>query len=390
MEKENQNNQEQWLKAFVDREEDFDYEAFCEMMRSLDNEDLREEFERVRRLTALVANKAKMWKQVQSRMNKNSRYQVKRYLKYAAIIVAFVLAGGTWWMVKENPEEIISVELSETSMLSPGTPKAYILFSSGQRMDLTTTEHDTMIMEKGMQVRVGSSGKISYVPGDSGSILKQEIVYNTIVVPRGGEYKLELADGTLVWLNSDSELRYPVKFAGSQRDVWLKGEGYFEVARNIEMPFYVKTKELQVRVLGTKFNFRDYPEDKEVVVSLLEGRIVLNNQLQREEELLLLPNEQVILDKRVKTMKKEWKRDGINIEWITGRLFFDEIPLPEVAQILERNYGVRIKFANDALKKIRFYGNFNKNGQSVRDILEALSATEKVHYTLNDKEIILY
>ena len=121
-----------------------------------------------------------------------------------------------------------------------------------------------------------------------------------------------------------------------------------------------------------------------------EGRIVLNNQLQREEELLLLPNEQVILDKRVKTMKKEWKRDGINIEWITGRLFFDEIPLPEVAQILERNYGVRIKFANDALKKIRFYGNFNKNGQSVRDILEALSATEKVHYTLNDKEIILY
>ena len=98
----------------------------------------------------------------------------------------------------------------------------------------------------------------------------------------------------------------------------------------------------------------------------------------------------MILDKRVKTMKKEWKRDGINIEWITGRLFFDEIPLPEVAQILERNYGVRIKFANDALKKIRFYGNFNKNDQSVRDILEALSATEKVHYTLNDKEIILY
>ena len=70
---------------------------------------------------------------------------MKRYLKYAAIIVAFVLAGGTWWMVKENPEEIISVELSETSMLSPGTPKAYILFSSGQRMDLTTTGHDTMI-----------------------------------------------------------------------------------------------------------------------------------------------------------------------------------------------------------------------------------------------------
>ena len=82
-------------------------------------------------------------------------------------------------------------------------------------------------------------------------------------------------------------------------------------------------------------------------MSLLEGRIVLNNQLQREEELLLLPNEQVILDKRVKTMKKEWKRDGINIEWITGRLFFDEIPLPEVAQILERNYALKTIWVDD-------------------------------------------
>ena len=211
-----------------------------------------------------------------------------------------------------------------------------------------------------------------------------------VETPIGSQTRLRLPDGTIVILNAGSRIIYPQNFGVYNRDVELQGEGYFEVARNIEMPFYVKTKELQVRVLGTKFNFRDYPEDKEVVVSLLEGRIVLNNQLQREEELLLLPNEQVILDKRVKTMKKEWKRDGINIEWITGRLFFDEIPLPEVAQILERNYGVRIKFANDALKKIRFYGNFNKNGQSVRDILEALSATEKVHYTLNDKEIILY
>ncbi len=237
---------------------------------------------------------------------------------------------------------------------------------------------------------IGFISYFSYWRGKSN--LKNVLTETGIEVetPIGSQTRLRLPDGTIVILNAGSRIIYPQNFGVYNRDVELQGEGYFEVARNIEMPFYVKTKELQVRVLGTKFNFRDYPEDKEVVVSLLEGRIVLNNQLQREEELLLLPNEQVILDKRVKTMKKEWKRDGINIEWITGRLFFDEIPLPEVAQILERNYGVRIKFANDALKKIRFYGNFNKNGQSVRDILEALSATEKVHYTLNDKEIILY
>ena len=334
MEKEKQNNQEQWLKAFVDREEDFDYEAFCEMMRSPDNEDLREEFERVRRLTVLEADKAKMWKQVQSRMNKNSRYRVKRYLKYAAIIVAFVLAGGTWWMVKENPEEIISVELSETSMLSPGTPKAYILFSSGQRMDLTTTEHDTMIMEKGMQVRVGSSGKISYIPGDSGSILKQEIVYNTIVVPRGGEYKLELADGTLVWLNSDSELRYPVKFAGSQRDVWLKGEGYFEVSKNPEKPFRVVVDDMIVKVLGTSFNINAYKDRGNILTTLVSGKVDIQD-MSGKSLVVMSPNQQV--DFRHGKISSVQEVDITRfVSWIDGKFYFNDMTLENIMSQLQR------------------------------------------------------
>ena len=353
MEKENQNNQEQWLKAFVDREEDFDYEAFCEMMRSPDNEDLREEFERVRRLTALEANKAKMWKQVQSRMNKNSRYQVKRYLKYAAIIVAFVLAGGTWWMVKENPEEIISVELSETSMLSPGTPKAYILFSSGQRMDLTTTEHDTMIMEKGMQVRVGSSGKISYIPGDSGSILKQEIVYNTIVVPRGGEYKLELADGTLVWLNSDSELRYPVKFAGSQRDVWLKGEGYFEVSKNPEKSFRVVVDDMIVKVLGTSFNINAYKDRGNILTTLVSGKVDIQD-MSGKSLVVMSPNQQV--DFRYGKISVQEVDVTRFVSWIDGKFYFNDMTLENIMSQLQRWYDIEVFFVDEELKSYPFTG----------------------------------
>ena len=372
MEKENQNNQEQWLKAFVDREEDFDYEAFCEMMRSPDNEDLREEFERVRRLTALEANKAKMWKQVQSRMNKNSRYQVKRYLKYAAIIVAFVLAGGTWWMVKENPEEIISVELSETSMLSPGTPKAYILFSSGQRMDLTTTEHDTMIMEKGMQVRVGSSGKISYIPGDSGSVLKQEIVYNTIVVPRGGEYKLELADGTLVWLNSDSELRYPVKFAGSQRDVWLKGEGYFEVSKNPEKPFRVVVDDMIVKVLGTSFNINAYKDQGNILTTLVSGKSLV----------VMRTNQQVdFRHGKISVQEVDVTRF---VSWIDGKFYFNDMTLENIMSQLQRWYDIEVFFVDEELKSYPFTGVIRRDF-TAGQIFEIIEKTTRVKFNVRGK-----
>lgn len=382
MEKEKQNNQEQWLKAFVDREEDFDYEAFCEMMRSPDNEDLREEFERVRRLTVLEADKAKMWKQVQSRMNKNSRYRVKRYLKYAAIIVAFVLAGGTWWMVKENPEEIISVELSETSMLSPGTPKAYILFSSGQRMDLTTTEHDTMIMEKGMQVRVGSSGKISYIPGDSGSILKQEIVYNTIVVPRGGEYKLELADGTLVWLNSDSELRYPVKFAGSQRDVWLKGEGYFEVSKNPEKPFRVVVDDMIVKVLGTSFNINAYKDRGNILTTLVSGKVDIQD-MSWKSLVVMSPNQQV--DFRHGKISSVQEVDITRfVSWIDGKFYFNDMTLENIMSQLQRWYDIEVFFVDEELKSYPFTGVIRRDF-TAGQIFEIIEKTTRVKFNVRGK-----
>ena len=382
MEKEKQNNQEQWLKAFVDREEDFDYEAFCEMMRSPDNEDLREEFERVRRLTVLEADKAKMWKQVQSRMNKNSRYRVKRYLKYAAIIVAFVLAGGTWWMVKENPEEIISVELSETSMLSPGTPKAYILFSSGQRMDLTTTEHDTMIMEKGMQVRVGSSGKISYIPGDSGSILKQEIVYNTIVVPRGGEYKLELADGTLVWLNSDSELRYPVKFAGSQRDVWLKGEGYFEVSKNPEKPFRVVVDDMIVKVLGTSFNINAYKDRGNILTTLVSGKVDIQD-MSGKSLVVMSPNQQV--DFRHGKISSVQEVDITRfVSWIDGKFYFNDMTLENIMSQLQRWDDIEVFFVDEELKSYPFTGVIRRDF-TAGQIFEIIEKTTRVKFNVRGK-----
>lgn len=191
-------------------------------------------------------------------------------------------------------------------------------------------------------------------------------------------------------LNAGSRLVYPQDFGVDNREVELSGEGYFEVERNEKLPFHVQTPSLSVRVLGTKFNFRDYPDDEEAVVSLLEGKVALDNRLQTEAEMILLPDEQVTLDKAEGHMKKVSTKVKNSLGWTSGRLFFDEMPLPEVVKILERSYDVRITLATDSLRNLRFYGNFSRGEQGIKDILEALEKTEKVCYIQNDKEITLY
>lgn len=234
-------------------------------------------------------------------------------------------------------------------------------------------------------------GMVSYFSFRGGeSRLKNALAEVRIEAPMGSQTRLHLPDGTLVVLNAGSYITYSQDFGIETRMVKLQGEGYFEVAHNANKPFHVQTKDLQVRVLGTKFNFCDYPEDKEVVVSLIEGKVALNNQITQEAELILHPNERVVLDKQDGIMKKGSIEAVTDMQWTGGRLIFDETPLSEVARILERSYGVRINFANDSLKNFRFYGNFSRPEQSLQDILEALSATGKAHYTLKNNDIVLY
>ncbi len=210
-----------------------------------------------------------------------------------------------------------------------------------------------------------------------------------IEAPVGSQTRLHLPDGTLVLLNAGSHITYSQNFGVEARFVKLQGEGYFEVAHNARMPFRVQAKDLEVRVLGTKFNFRDYPEDKKASVSLIEGKVALNNLLRKEAEVILSPNERVELDKQNGVMVKE-SMETAPIEWTQGRLTFQEIPLSEVAEVLARNYGVNITFADDSLKNVRLYGDFSGTEQSLQDILDALSATNRVHYVLKEKDIILY
>ena len=198
------------------------------------------------------------------------------------------------------------------------------------------------------------------------------------------------ADGKLVWLNAGSRITYSQGFGVGNRKIELIGEGYFEVKRNEEVPFLVKTNSLLVKVLGTKFNFRDYPDDAEAIVSLSEGKVALNNLLKKEKEAFLLPNERVVLNKKNGRMHVEYSTVSNALQWTNGYLFFDEELLPDVVKELERSYNVKIQIASDTLNTFRFYGNFVHREQNIQEVLEALSATRKIHYIIEGHNITLY
>ena len=221
------------------------------------------------------------------------------------------------------------------------------------------------------------------------SSLKPE-TYFVCETPYGEKSKVVLSDGTVVWLNAGSTLKYSNKFNTANRKVELNGEGYFEVRRNEKLPFFVKTKDLQLQVLGTKFNFRDYPEDHEVVVSLLEGKVGLNNLLREEKEAVLSPDERAVLNKANGLLTVESVTASNASQWTDGYLFFDEELLPDIAKELERSYNVKIHIANDSLKTFRFYGNFVRREQNIQEVLEALASTEKMQYKIEERNITIY
>ena len=231
-------------------------------------------------------------------------------------------------------------------------------------------------------------GCISYWQGEVN--VKDTFADISVEAPLGSKTKLYLPDGTLVWLNAGSRMTYSQGFGVDNRKVELEGEGYFEVKRNEKIPFFVKTKDLQLQVLGTKFNFRDYPEDHEVVVSLLEGKVGLNNLLREEKEAVLSPDERAVLNKANGLLTVESGTASNASQWTDGYLFFDEELLPDIAKELERSYNVKIHIANDSLKTFRFYGNFVRREQNIQEVLEALASTEKMQYKIEERNITIY
>ena len=219
--------------------------------------------------------------------------------------------------------------------------------------------------------------------------LKQQFADIVVEAPVGSSTHLTLPDGSSVWLNAASSIRYSQGFGLSDRRIRLSGEGWFEVARNEELPFIVASDNLRVRALGTQFNFRDYPKDLEAVVSLKQGRVALTNLLNSDTEKYLYPDQRIVMDKHTGVMHIESKDATNAMLWTDGILFFDEELLPDIAKELERRYNVHITILGEQLRKMRIYGDFASRDLDIRDILDQLARTNHLCYTMDGNEIIL-
>lgn len=215
--------------------------------------------------------------------------------------------------------------------------------------------------------------------------------FSDIVVeaPLGSKTKLTLPDGSTVWLNAGSKMVYSQGFGVSDRKLAFQGEGYFEVEKNDEIPFLVQTHDVNVTVVGTKFNFRNYPEDEEAVVELLEGKVALENQLKEEAVRYLSPNEKMVLHKATGEMDITSAKVKEVTLWTKNILLFDEDLLPDIVRKLERSYHVRIEIENEDLKQARFYGQFNQLEQNIYEVLDMLVETGRLEYQEKDKVIYL-
>ena len=168
----------------------------------------------------------------------------------------------------------------------------------------------------------------------------------------------------------------------------MSGECHFKVSRNPEMPFTVKTDGMDIKVLGTEFNFRNYPEDDEIIVSLEKGRISMRNLLKDSHERLLFPDQKCTLDKQTGDMKIEVARTGAISSWKTGEVFFDEEKLGEIIKKLQREFGADIEIRDSSKLEIRFYGEFSEC-DGIEDILGKFSSTGKITYTKTGRKYVI-
>ena len=322
------------------------------------------------------------WKKIESQTAKQKPKERKLlidFLKYAAAIVLPLAIGGILVYQSINNADDYSDAIVE--QIKPGTNKATLVLADGSTVNLEA-EKDTLIAGKALN----RNNKLSY--DASGQLAKMEAKWHKLVVPIGGEYKLQLSDGTVVWMNSDSELKYTDKFIGKQRLVHLKGQAIFKVAKDTVHPFIVKTEAMDVRVYGTEFDVMAYPDEDIVQTTLLEGSVGvdLKNETGIVQTSMIKPNMQIGYYKNgVKGEIKEVDASKY-FGWRDGKFQFDNEKLGSIMRKLERWYGVKFFTQNQEIQQLRFSGEM-KRFENFSTILNLLEYGSDVKFEVHGKAV---
>ncbi|MCP2025330.1 hypothetical protein L1276_000470 [Flavobacterium sp. HSC-32F16] len=306
----------------------------------------------------------------------------------AAASIALFLGTGIFYFTKSKEKEKQIQVVEKQNEIAPGGTRGILTLSNGKQIVLANiSEKDTIAHEgdkEEVTIKMNANGEITYIINPNAAGSKEDNSFNTLSTPTGGQYNIVLADGTKVYLNAVSSLKYPTQFNGDKRIVELEGEAYFEVAKNKNKPFIVKSDNQSIEVLGTHFNVHAYANESVVKTTLLEGSVAVTSKNQKT---ILKPGQQSDVSESFSKIKVREVDPETAIAWKNGRFKFDNADLKSVMKQLERWYGIKAEYRGD-VSDVRFNGGTfrNKNLSEVLKVLEL----NNIKFKVEGKTVIVY
>ena len=312
---------------------------------------------------------------------------VAAWIRVAAASVILLLLAGVFYfsnkeadqgktVVKETPSPLLK------SDILPGGNKAVLTLADGSTIILDSVQNGTLSNQGNIKVIKLDDGQLAY--DKSGVSASPQLLYNTISTPKGGQYQLTLSDGSKVWLNAASSLRFPASFSGKERKVELTGEGYFEVAHNTNMPFNVRVNDMEVQVLGTHFNINAYEDETSVKTTLLEGSVKVS---EGNKNVIIRPGQQVwdVKGNNELLVKKDVDIESV-IAWKNGYFYFENATIKEIMRQLSRWYNVDVVY--DGQPPAGHYRGKPSRHLHLQEIIKVIELSG-VKISVNNKTIIV-
>jgi transmembrane sensor len=301
----------------------------------------------------------------------------------AALMV--VIFGAGLFYINQRPSTVAQ-RVVHKKEIKPAANKAFLTLADGKRIALNDLTNGSVAVQSNVKITKTVNGQLVYVIAESNAVSPSTTtLYNTIETPRGGRYEIFLPDGTHVWMNAASTLKYPTSFASlKERKVDLQGEAYFEVAKDKKHPFIVKTSQQEVRVLGTHFNINAYADNNQSQTTLLEGSVRV---LGATNQLYLKPGQMAVINYNERMLSLKQANLENVMAWKNGLFVFDRQQLSDVLKDVSRWYNVEFEYSEEIGRR-KLWGVVSKNG-TLAELLDNIFITSSIHYKIEGRRVKL-
>ena len=301
----------------------------------------------------------------------------RRVATAAAVVIPLVVAVVLYRVEQPRDKQ---QGLAMATDIHPGKSQARLTLADGRTVDFGQEQGDSTLLTDGTRIEASTSG-VTYEVGET----PDSVVYNRLEIPRGGEFCLTLSDGSRVWLNASTSIRYPVKFGPGERRVYLDGEAYFEVTKDTKRPFHVEFSGTEVTVLGTAFNVKAYDDEESTYTTLVSGSVSVRT---REKQTVIHPGEQIEIDATSGQMQLREVDTTAYTAWRKGRFVFVRQPMESIMQTLARWYNIRVIFLDEAARRVSITGNVRRYA-TFEMVMDMLEMTGDVHFELKGNDVYI-